>query len=120
MLTVPDDPGHVGWWVGSVLAGSTEGSVVLDGHVDSAVSGPGALFRLQNLAAGDLVEVDTATRHIFYTVIGRRVLPKSSPLTNDLFSATGPGRLVVITCGGPFDRRTRSYQDNVAIVAAPR
>lgn len=29
------------------------------------------------------------------------------------------GRLVLITCGGPFDRRTRHYRDNVIVYASP-
>jgi hypothetical protein len=120
VLEVPPDPRHVGWWVGSALAGSTTGSVVLDGHVDSAAGGPGALFRLRDLAPGDLVEVDTVARRVPYVVVGRRVLPKSGPLPAELFSPTGPARLVLVTCGGPFDARTRSYEDNVAVIAAPR
>ncbi len=42
-LAVPDDPGQIGWWIGSAVPGSVAGTVVLDGHVDS-VAGPGALF----------------------------------------------------------------------------
>ncbi len=54
-----------------------------------------------------------------YAVTGRRVFAKTAGLPNDLFSLdTGP-RLAVITCGGAFDRATRSYRDNVVVFAAP-
>jgi len=39
ILAVPDDPAKVGWWTGSALPGTTTGSTVLDGHVDSAQTG---------------------------------------------------------------------------------
>src|ERR1700744_2838982 len=37
-LGVPDDPHNVGWWMAS------SGEVVVDGHVDLAGVGPGALY----------------------------------------------------------------------------
>jgi hypothetical protein len=96
-LGVPDDPSHVGWWIGSALPGAASGTVVIDGHVDSAAAGPGALFHI--------------------AVEARRVLNKDKPLPAELFAATGPPRLVLISCGGPFDRKTLSYQDNIVVVA---
>lgn len=119
VLVVPDDIHQVGWWTGSALAGATAGTTVLDGHVDSAAAGPGALFRLQELHQGDPVQVDTATRRIRYTVTGRQIISKTGPLPAQLFSATGLARLVLISCGGPFDRVTRSYRDNIVIIAVP-
>ncbi len=119
VLDVPPDIHHVGWWTGSALAGASEGTTVIDGHVDSAVAGEGALFRLQDLREGDPLRVDTASRQIRYTVIGRRVISKAGPLPADLFTLTGPPRLVVISCGGPFDRATRSYVDNIVVIAVP-
>jgi hypothetical protein len=37
----------------------------------------------------------------------------------DLFDQDVKHRLVMITCGGPFDRHTHRYRDNVVIVATP-
>lgn len=120
ILAVPDDPAKVGWWTGSVPAGSVAGSTVLDGHVDSAVTGTGALFALTRLAAGDAVSITTATGHVVhYAVTGRRIYTKHQALPPDLFATTGPPRLVLITCGGPFDASTRSYEDNIVVFAAP-
>lgn len=119
VLVVPDNVGQVGWWTGSALAGAPAGATVLDGHVDSATAGPGALFRLQELHEGDPLRLDTATRRLSYTVTARRIINKVGPLPAELFSATGPPRLVLISCGGPFDRATRSYRDNVVIIAVP-
>ena len=120
VLGVPDNPAEVGWWTGSVPAGSSTGSTVIDGHVDSAVTGEGALFHLTDLALGDRIFVTTTTgRVVPYRVTGRRVYVKHQGLPADLFVTTGPPRLVLITCGGPFDATTRNYQDNIVIFATP-
>jgi hypothetical protein len=118
-LAVPDDPGQIGWWVGSAVPGSVTGTVVLDGHVDS-VAGPGALFRLTDLRPGDTIMVATASgRRVTYAVTGRRVFAKTAGLPREVFSLDGGPRLAVITCGGAFDRATRSYRDNVVVFASP-
>jgi hypothetical protein len=40
-------------------------------------------------------------------------------LPPEVFAVGGPPRLVLITCGGAFDRRTRNYADNVVVFAEP-
>jgi sortase (surface protein transpeptidase) len=117
-LGVPENPAHVGWWIGSALPGALAGTVIIDGHVDSAVAGMGALFRLTDLGAGDQIVVTTThQRQVHYVVEARRVLSKANPLAAELFTTSGPPRLVLITCGGPFDRKTLSYEDNIVVVA---
>jgi hypothetical protein len=119
-LGVPDDPAQVGWWSASALAGAATGTVVLDGHVDSATSGPGALFRLASLQANDPITLTTRTGQLRrYTVTGRRVYLKAGGLPADIFARDGPARLVLISCGGPFDRTAGSYLDNIVVFAVP-
>jgi len=43
---------------------------------------------------------------------------KHQGLPAAVFSTTGPARLVLITCGGPFNAAARSYQDNIVVFAA--
>jgi hypothetical protein len=110
-LGVPEDPSVVGWWVG---AGDT---VVLDGHVDTAAQGPGALFRLIDLASGDAVTLtgaDGAARR--FTVTDVRAYPKAQ-LPPEVFDPES--RLVIITCGGHFDWHTRQYAENIVAFAEP-
>ena len=90
------------------------------GHVDSAVDGEGALFHLTDLRPGQHVALGTSNAHrVSYRVYARRVYTKSRALPASLFTRTGPARLVLITCGGPFDDATRSYLDNIAVFAQP-
>ena len=120
VLGVPDNIDDVGWWTGSVRPGSAAGSTVIDGHVDSAVTGTGALFHLAQLQAGDPVTLtDSAGVLRHYRVYQRQVFVKHDGLPADLFSTTGTPRLVMITCGGPFDSATRNYLDNIVVFAAP-
>jgi sortase (surface protein transpeptidase) len=120
ILDVPADPAHLGWWSASAPVGAASGSVVVDGHVDSAATGPGALFHLTDLRAGDRLVLTTTTRDQHsYLVTGRRVYPKTNGLPADLFTTNGAPRLVLITCGGPFDRTAGSYLDNIIVFAAP-
>lgn len=117
-LGVPDDPAVLGWWSGGASPGGRVGSVVVDGHVDSRTRGRGALFHLRTLVPGDLVTVTGQGRSQRYVVIARRVYPKSA-LPAETFDQRVGARLVLITCGGTFDRRTRHYADNVVVFARP-
>ena len=120
VLQVPDDISRVGWWQHSAAPGSTAGSTVIDGHIDSAAAGEGALFHLADLNPGDPLSVTNSTGTTTrYQVSARRVYVKEHGLPADLFNQQGPGRLVIISCGGPFDSSTRSYQDNIAVFATP-
>jgi Sortase domain len=119
-LDVPTNPKRLGWWNASAQVGAPAGTLVIDGHVDAAGFGPGALFRLADLHTADRISVTSTTGHRQdYAVIGRRVYVKAGGLPPELFATTGPPRLVLITCGGPFDRTTRNYLDNIVIYATP-
>jgi hypothetical protein len=118
-LALPEDPGTVGWWVGSAPAGDPRGSTVLAGHIDSASAGLGALAVLRTLPVDTAVVLVDAfgTRHP-YRVAARRSYPKTA-LPGDVLHARHVPRLVLITCGGPFDQARHSYRDNLVIYAVP-
>jgi len=120
ILGVPADPAQVGWWTGSAPPGAASGTVVIDGHIDSATTGPGAFYQLADLLIDDLLIITTTTGdQRNYAVTGRRTYLKANGLPPDLFATTGPPRLVLITCGGSFDRSTGSYSHNIVVFAAP-
>lgn len=118
-LQVPDDPSSVGWWRGGASPGDTAGTVVLAGHVDSATYGPGALFPLDQVRPGDLVGVSTTSSELTYVIRALRHYSKAH-LPSDAFAGRsgGPG-LLIVTCGGPFDRGRGSYLENVVVYATP-
>ncbi|WP_188943887.1 class F sortase [Nakamurella endophytica] len=120
VLQIPENVGTVGWWLYSAVPGAARGSTVLAGHIDSAVQGPGALYRLGELGPGDRITVTTANgAEVAYVVQARHVYVKSQGLPADLWDQQGRPRLVLISCGGPFDAAQRSYQDNIVVYATP-
>lgn len=117
-LGVPDAPSVTGWWSGGAAPNSAAGSVVIDGHVDTAANGPGAFFRLRELHLGAPVLVTTGARVVTYTVTAIREYLKQS-LPAEIFSQRVNNRLVLITCGGSFDQASRHYADNIVVFAVP-
>jgi len=119
-LEVPPDPSTVGWWAEGARPGGGSGSVVIDGHVDTARDGPGAFFRLGSMTVGDAVEVtaaDGSTHRYRVTTTAR--YPKDDLPAAEVFAQDGAERLVLITCGGDFDDASRHYADNVVVFADP-
>jgi hypothetical protein len=116
-LSAPDDPATAGWFATGVVPGDV-GPAVVGGHVDSR-TGPGVFFRLGELAAGDLVHVDRSDgRTVTFTVVAVQRFPKQHFPTDAVYGATPLPELRLVTCGGPFDRSVRSYEDNVVVTAA--
>jgi hypothetical protein len=115
-MEIPDSVAQVGWYRLGAVPGRP-GSAVLAGHVDSRSQGRGAFFSLGAVAPGAPVTiVDTRGAEHRFEVVARRQFPKDG-LPADLFSNTGDARLALITCGGDFNRATRSYRDNVVVYA---
>jgi Sortase domain len=118
-MNLPDDVARVGWYRFGPAPGGA-GSAVLAGHVDSRAQGLGALASLPNATPGDEVRVtDAAGALTRWRVVGRELIEKPAVPLSSLFGRTGPARLVLITCGGPFVPELGSYRDNVVVVAEP-
>jgi hypothetical protein len=65
------------------------------------------------------VEVTTTSGRTFtYRVTSVRTYPKNA-LPTSVYSRTGPARLVLVTCGGPFDTASGHYRDNIVVTALP-
>lgn len=113
-LGIPENIKRVGWWRDGSAPGASTGTMLIAGHVDSAKKGGGAFFPLKSARRGDLVTVDSRR----YRVTSVKVVKKDALPTN-IFTRTGPARLVLVTCGGPFDAATGHYRDNVIVTATP-
>lgn len=117
-MRLPDDPRVLGWYRFGAGPGD-RGSVVLAGHVDSRRFGVGPLAELQAIGVGDRVEVATGrdgTRSYRVDSIerfDRQALPA------EVFARTGPERLRLVTCTGPYVPEAGGYQQNLVITAVP-
>ena len=120
VMDVPDDVDRAGWFEPGVAPGSEQGSAVVSAHVDSRSQGEGAFLPLRDAHRGDRIEVDTQEgTTLTFEVTARVQYAKSELPSAELFRREGPHQLVLITCGGRFDDRTGSYDDNVVVVAHP-
>lgn len=113
-LEAPRRYSDVGWWQDGPLPGAG-GNAVVVGHLDSE-TGPAVFYGLASLRRGDLVAV---TRRDASTVRFRvrsvqRFRVKDFPAER-VYRRGGPSGLVLITCGGRYDRKAGRYLDNVVI-----
>jgi Sortase domain len=119
-LQLPDDPSVLGWYAAGAVPGAPGGTAVLAGHLDSARFGAGPLRVLLDAPAGAIVTVTDAAGSVHRYALWSRTTYRKADLPPQLFRPGGPPRLALVTCGGPFDRRTGQYADNVVVLAAPR
>lgn len=118
-MAIPADVRRAGWYRWGPAPGAP-GNAVLAGHVDSRTQGLGAFAQIEELVLGDVVTTtadDGATTR--WEIIGRQRIDKEEIDPSSLFRREGPPRLVLVTCGGAFDDRARSYSANVVVVARP-
>lgn len=117
-LGIPDNGSRVGWWSEGPAPGDSRGTAVLAGHVDTP-AGPGALFQLRTVNVGAKVVVHERGGPTQFRVAAIREYHKSALPWKKIFNQDVRGRLVIITCGGPFDSSTGHYLDNVVAYAVP-
>lgn len=119
-MALPDRPSEIGWYAYGPTPGAEEGSAVLAGHVDSRRYGIGPLVKLQRLERGDSVVVTSARGKTTFSVVSVERISKRALPVRDLFRRTGSPELRIVTCGGPYDRKSGGYRDNVIVTARPR
>ena len=128
-MTIPADVHTVGWYDGADTSGGRTTSAptpwpgqagvsLLAGHINWVGQGQGALYYIGQLAVGDPIEVIGSNREATYWRVSQPAITISKAnLPADLFVNTGPAKLALVTCGGPFDAATGHYLDNVIVWA---
>lgn len=109
-------PWTAGWYTGAPTPGQ-EGTAVIVGHVDTH-TGPAVFYPLTSVRLGDSVVVlraDGSTAD--FTVDRIQVIPRADFDERTVFADTGHAELLLITCGGTFDRAAQEYSSNVVVSA---
>ena len=114
-LEPPEDFAKAGWYADGTVPGDL-GPAVIAGHVDNK-RGPAVFYRLRELEAGDRIEVVRGGTTVLFTVTTTAWYPKTAFPTANVYGPTPDSQLRLITCGGVFDHRLRSYQDNLVVYA---
>ena len=121
-LIPPSDVSRLGWYSASAVPGAegAAGSSVITGHINYQGQGTGYAARFANMAVGQEFDVliDGVPRTFRVTQAPYR-LPKGSDFPPEVNDATGPNRLVLITCGGQFVGGALGYADNIITIAEP-
>lgn len=117
-LELPPDVATAGWWEGGSRLGDPFGALVVAAHVDSFTQGIGPFVQLLTMRPGQRIQLVSRSLAQTFVVDVSRFVPRSSLAADpDAFALRGPFRLVLITCGGPYDADAGGYRDNVVVVA---
>lgn len=113
-----DEASPAGWYTGSPTPGAIGPSVIL-GHVDSRVEGRAVFYRLGEMRPGDEILVTRADATVAkFVVDGVEEYSKDIFPQFTVYGNTDHAGLRLITCGGEFNKTTRTYPDNVVVYAS--
>ncbi|MFD0315234.1 class F sortase [Streptomyces flavalbus] len=113
-----DQPGTVGWYAAGVRPGAA-GTALMVGHVDTETR-PAVFYKLSALEPGERVRVVRDDGKVAeFTIEDVQVLPRDRFDARQAYGPreTGRAELRLVTCGGTFDRASRSYTANVVVSA---
>lgn len=120
-MEIPERPSIAGWYRFGKAPADAEGTTVIAAHVDDREYGVGPLAKLREAEPGDEIAVTDADGTVTtYVTESVTYIPRAELPVDDLFTREGPRSLAVITCGGDFDEQTRTYSDNVVLIARVR
>ncbi|GAB3942840.1 class F sortase [Corynebacterium tapiri] len=120
-LVPPEDIQRVGWYAESTIPGADQpGTSVITGHVNDAAQGTGFANRFTHMDIGTKFSITVNGQpRIFKVTKASSHVPKGGALPAEVNDATGPNRIVLITCGGKFVGGPLGYEDNIFVVAEP-
>ncbi len=120
LMELPERVDVGGWYRYGSWPSSSAGTTVIAAHVDSNRYGLGPFVGLKDLVVGAEIVVGLENGlEQRYRVEAVERFEKASLPVDSLFSRASSPTLVLITCGGQFDSVTRSYSENVVVMAVP-
>lgn len=107
-MDVPKDANNVAWYNLGYYPGEI-GSAVIAGHLDTA-TGSAVFAKLSTLKPGDTITViDERNNTKAFAVTAATSFPYDKFPIAQVFGATSSASLNLITCGGTYDRKVRTY-----------
>ncbi len=120
-MAAPPDPDVLGWYRYGGQPGGA-GNALIGGHVDwtdrtTGIPRGAAFFRLRQLNPGNRITFTNGATEVVYQVAEKYRFRDNDPGAVRVLQPTTDSRLTLITCGGAFDRTTRSYDQRDVIIA---
>jgi sortase (surface protein transpeptidase) len=115
-IQVPKELSVAGWWERGPRPGQVGPAVIL-GHVSR--NAPAVFSRLHTLQRGDEILVDRADGTTARFLVTQQGMYRKVAFPSDLvYYPTLEPELRLVTCGGPIDRATGHYSENLVVFAA--
>lgn len=116
-MAVPTNFTDVGWYKYGALPGQ-QGSAVMDGHVDNALSLPGVFKHLTAINVGDDIYIEERDgQKLHFVVYDIETYPYRAVPMETVFAATSSSNLNLITCQGSWLQSGRTYDHRVVVYA---
>lgn len=117
LMDVPKGPGTTGWYELGPRPGEA-GSAVIDGHFSWKNNLPAVFDNLSELQKGNkiFVEDDTGASIVFVVRDIQRYDPEADA-SEVFFSTDGKSHLNLITCGGTWNKKSKSFSQRLVVFA---
>lgn len=114
-MDVPNGPYDVGWFKLGQRPGE-KGSAVMDGHFGWGDGIPAVFDDLHKLVKGDKIYVENDKgQMISFVVVGKKIYEPDANASDVFGSNDGKARLNLVTCGGNWDKVTKSYSNRLIV-----
>jgi len=118
-MGTPTKFGEVAWYAPGSKPGAA-GNAVFAGHVDNALTTAGVFEHLSQLKKGDYITVADATgKTLVYRVSSSTSYAANEAPVAQIFAASGPSQLVLITCTGEWVTSQHQFDQRLVVLAAP-
>jgi len=115
-MAAPQDWDNAGWYELGPRPGEN-GNAVLAGHLDSKTS-EAVFWHLHRTKPGDEVVItDQYNQTWTYVIREKKQFHESKVPLTDIFSSTGPARLILLTCAGVWSNSLADYSQRYAVYA---
>ena len=116
-MEIPQAPEVVGWYRYGPQPGEP-GNAVLAGHLDTNSGAPAVFWRLKELESHDTIAIETDSRSpLLFRIDSVISYPYNQAPLDEIFRATGPPGLTLITCSGAWHRVDANYDQRLVVSA---
>jgi LPXTG-site transpeptidase (sortase) family protein len=117
-MAAPKNFTDVAWYSPGPRPGD-DGNAVFAGHLNSPILGIAGVFdKLSQVQAGDQIVVEGAKGEMLtYSVTESKEYITATAPTEEIFKRTGPSQLVLITCEGTWDPKTKTFNKRLVVIA---